>query len=140
MVQNYGDAIADHVAGHAENERDHDQDRENAQKILAREWGAAKSDNVKAIQRWLAQQPQPIQDAFFDGNTLDGKKVANDAIAILWLYRMATQGGSRGAPPGMDAIDRELKEIEHVMRTDRRRYNRDYSTRYVELLRLRGAR
>jgi hypothetical protein len=73
------------------------------------------------------------------GRTADGKKIGNDPDVIRWLASVANNLNPAGtvvedADASGKSIDTEIAQIEQIMRTDRRTYDKQYATRYGELL------
>jgi len=118
-----------------EERRQDEQHRKEARAQMSREWGSAYSTNVKRIRAFVDSLPISVQDVLWDARTADNVLALNDPSVLRWLLRLSQPAGSY---QGGGSVD-ELKEIEHIMRTDRRRYNRDVGMqqRYLELVSMR---
>lgn len=77
------------------------------------------------------------------GRTADGRVIGDDPEFNNWLIGLAQEINPAmtvvedGDQSGK-SIDTEIRDIEQIMRTDRRRYNKEFAGRYAELLAARG--
>jgi hypothetical protein len=124
--------------------------RREAEKTLKEELGAAFRRQTNAISSLFAtapggaddKNPKALYARLVHGRTADGKVIGNDPEVMRWLISMVNEVNPAatvvedGRQNGK-SIDDEIKEIKDIMRTDRRRYDRDYATRYSELLAVR---
>jgi hypothetical protein len=73
------------------------------------------------------------------GRTADGKIIGNDPDVVRFMMALALDRNPAatvvedGDQSGK-SIDAEIRDIEQVMRTDRRRYDKEFAPRYGELL------
>lgn len=102
---------------------------------LRTRWGHSFEANLRIVRRYVAGQPAAARDLLETKMTSNGVLAANDPDLIEMIFAEAT--GANRAPSNLAG---EIAEIERVMKTDRRRYNRDelMQARYRELLRIRG--
>lgn len=73
------------------------------------------------------------------GRTADGKIIGDDPDVTRFLVNLANNLNPAGtvvedADPSGKSIDTEIAEIEKVMRTDRRKYDKELAPRYQELI------
>jgi hypothetical protein len=135
----------------SQNARD-DVDFVKQRKILKDLWGANFERNQAAVLSYLNDKiPPSLFDAIAGGaRDMNGMRIGFSAQVMEWLRELAlgpAAGGHqlklwnvRGVGPGRDALERERAEIENVMRTDRRRYDRNASMRmrYQQILEVLG--
>ena len=106
-----------------------------AQRVLAPEWGHNWRANVTALNKYLDGMPAKIREKFESAvDSKTGIRLLNHPAALKVLLdrasgKNATQGspGEPSARPkkGSSAVEREISEIEKLMRTNRTAYNRD---------------
>lgn len=136
----------------AEIDRQDDDNKRSGVQELKEEWGPAYNRNINAISSLFAYAPggadMENEGALFNrllgGRMADGRIIGDDPGMVKFLVSLAKEvnpvatvveaadGSGRG-------IDEEIKEIETLMRTDRRAYDKDTKkqSRYLELI---GAR
>jgi hypothetical protein len=118
------------------------EDRENYDKMLRQDWGAAYSRNKAAIAGLLPEMPEELQDLINVGRLPDGTRVGNNPAVLSWLANAAMElnptatvvpGGSGNS---MAQIDSEIASIEKRMRNDRDNYFKDAGAqqRYLDLI------
>jgi hypothetical protein len=118
------------------------EDRENYDKMLRQDWGAAYSRNKAAIAGLLPEMPEELQDLINVGRLPDGTRVGNNPAVLSWLANTAMElnptatvvpGGSGNS---MAQIDSEIASIEKRMRDDRDNYFKDSAAqqRYLDLI------
>jgi hypothetical protein len=78
-----------------------------------------------------------VQQALENAELDDGTLALNSPAVVVWLAEQGAPAAAsrpRRAPAG--DVESQIAEIEHVIRTDRRRYNRDENlqARYRTLL------
>lgn len=104
---------------------------QQSEDVLRNEWGEEYRKNVKIINGFLDTAPKGVKDAFLSGRTADGAPVGSHPGILKWLVSMARQTNpATTVVPGaganaMHTIEDEIKSIENVMRTDRKKYNAD---------------
>lgn len=121
--------------------------RIESQRTLKEEWGAAYKRHTNAIESLFVSAPGGLDiendgslyKRLLGGRTIDGRIIGNDPDIVKWLSGLAREVNPAATviedtAGGAKAIDAEIAEIENVMRTDRRRYNREFADRYKELL------
>jgi hypothetical protein len=129
-------------------EEDDEQDCLQGRETLSRRWGAGYRATLASIRTYVnTVLPTSLADAIWDGRDADGRRLANSADVLLWLATLAgggavgARGGgtrvARGAAP--DSVEGEIADIEEMMRSNRRAYNRDEAiqARYRELIAIR---
>jgi hypothetical protein len=117
-------------------------------KALKEEWGPAYQRNVNAMAALFATAPGGVDldndSGLFarlaGGRMADGRRIGDDPDFIRWAAGLAREinpvmtvtDGSGGGK----SMDAEIKEIESIMRADRRSYNKDANmqARYRELI------
>ena len=125
--------------------------RIEAERGLKEEYGPAFNRKRNAISALFATAPggtdvkneKSLISRLLGGRTADGKIIGNDPDAVRFLINLALdQNPSAAVVEDGDqsgkSIEREISEIEQIMRTDRPRYNREFAGRYAELLAARG--
>jgi hypothetical protein len=115
--------------------RQDEQHRKEIRAQFTKEWGANYGANVRRIRAFVDSLPISVQDVLWDARTADNALALNDPSVLRWLLRLSQPAGSYAPAGGVD----EIKQIEHIMRTDRRRYNRDeeMQQRYRDLISMR---
>jgi hypothetical protein len=122
--------------------------RRESEAALKEEWGAAFRRHTNVIGSLFAtasggadpKNPKSDYARLMGGRTSDGKVIGDDPNMVRLFSNLAREINPAatvvedGASRGGKGIDDEIKEIEGIMRTDRRRYDRDYANRYGELL------
>lgn len=116
--------------------------RKSSEDALRVDWGGDYRRNVGAINGFLDTAPKGIKESFLGGRLADGSAVASNPQMLKWLAGLALQINPISTlVPGAGAnqagaVDDRINEIEKVMRTDRKTYNRDdkMQTEYRELL------
>lgn len=130
-----------------------DQNRRSAEQALKEEWGASFKRNTNAIPSLFTNaaggQDMNNENSLFNrllgGRMADGTIIGDDPDMTRWLVSMAKEinpvstviDDAAGSGKG---IDDEIAEIESLMRTDRRAYDKDprKQSRYLELLEARS--
>lgn len=98
---------------------------------LRLEWGADFRGNMNAIHGLLDSAPAGLKDKLANARMPDGSAMMNDQSALRWFGALAREinpastvvpgaGGNAGK-----GVDDRIGEIEKVMRTDRRAYDKD---------------
>jgi hypothetical protein len=130
-------------------EEDEEHQRESV-RALKDEYGPAYNRRINAIGSIFAAAPggadasneKSVYARLMGGRTSDGRLIGNDPDMIRWFDSLrgeinpaasVVEDGSQSAK----TVEDEIKQIEKVMREDRKTYNRDYATRYGELLKVR---
>jgi hypothetical protein len=121
--------------------------RRDAEKTLKEELGASFKRQTNAISSLFATAPggadaknaNSLYSRLVGGRTADGKLIGNDPDVMRWLIAMTNEVNPAATVveegrQGGKSLDDEIKEIEKIMRTDRREYDRNYAARYGELL------
>ena len=105
------------------------------------EWGKGFRRNVNAIESVLSRFPDDVREAFKSARLPDGTAVFNSPQVMRAFADLALELNPAGIVTPFDGdpmkgIDEEIKEIETLMRTNRKEYNRDEAKqeRYRELL------
>lgn len=103
------------------------EDRDRARQQLRSEWGVEYARNVQAINRYLDAMPQADREAIESEVDASGVRGLNNPQRLNDLLQKAKASTMQAATPSSvsDKIKSEIAEIENVMKTDRRRYNRD---------------
>lgn len=88
------------------------------------------------------KNPGSVIHRLMGGRTSDGKLIGNDPDIARWLASLGLERNPmptlvEGGVGGGQGIDSEIAEIEKVMRSDRRRYDREFAPRYAQLLSMR---
>lgn len=123
--------------------------RYQTEQALKDEWGPKYRRNTNAIASLFegqpggidAENPGSIYHRLLGGRTADGKLIGNDPDMIKFLANTALElhpdravsVTEDGIATGQSMND-EIKKIEEIMRTDKRKYFKDYAGRYQELL------
>jgi hypothetical protein len=99
---------------------------------LKEEWGVADyKRNINAIGVLFVDAPEGIKDKVLASRTPDGRLLGDDPTVLKWLTTVAKEAkpGATLVPAssggGVKGLQERRKEIEKVMRTDRRAYNQD---------------
>lgn len=106
--------------------------REESEDFLRGEWGNDYRNEVKLARDFLSSAPQDLRDSLLAGRLSDGTKIADSKEFILWMNYLAREMNPLGTltAPGnesaMQSLEGRIKELQHIMRTDRARYNRDH--------------
>lgn len=120
-------------------------DKEACKRVLQEAWGPDYATNVELLRGMLGRLPAESADLLGSARGPDGKAIFNDA-PVIELFVNAERALMTGyihdhrSPGVVSDIERQIAEIENVMRTDRKRYNRDegMQARYRALLNSRG--
>jgi len=140
-----------YFAGQEKAAADLDQADENyrveSMRALKDEYGPAFERKRNAVAALFATAPggtdikndKSLISRLLGGRTADGKIIGNDPDAVRFLINLALdQNPSAAVVEDGDqsgkSVEKEIAEIEQVMRTDRARYNREFAGRYAELL------
>lgn len=124
--------------------------RHEAMAALKEEYGSSFRRKTSAIAPLFAQAPggtdikneNSLFARLLGGRTADGKIIGNDPDIVRFLVGLAqeinpsatvTEDGDQSGK----SVNDEIAEIEKIMRTDRREYDRKYANRYLELLQVR---
>jgi hypothetical protein len=121
--------------------------RIESERSLKEELGPAFARKRNAVAALFASAPggtdvkneKSLISRLLGGRTADGKIIGNDPDAVRFLINLALdQNPSAAVVEDGDqsgkSVEKEIAEIEQVMRTDRPRYNREFAGRYAELL------
>jgi hypothetical protein len=130
-----------------------DTNKTQSLQALKEEWGPAFQRNTNAISSLFAYAPggadMQNDGALFNrllgGRMADGRIIGDDPDMVKFLVAIAKEVNPvatvvESADGSGKGIDDEIKEIENLMRTDRRAYNNDTKkqARYLELVEARG--
>jgi hypothetical protein len=118
-----------------------------AEAELKEEYGAAYRRKTAGIASLFATAPggpdvsndESLYARLIGGRLADGTLVGNDPDMVRWLTSLAgdVNPAAQTLPDGMGSaksVEDEIKDIEKVMRTDKREYFKNYAGRYAELL------
>lgn len=118
-----------------------------AEKALKEEFGAAYKRKTAAISSLFAQapggadisNPESLYARLVGGRLADGTLVGNDPDMVRFLSDLAgdVNPAASTLPDGLgntQSLEDEIKEIEKLMRTNKREYFRNHAGRYAELL------
>lgn len=116
--------------------------RTKAEDALRAEWGNDYRTNRNVIANLLATAPEDVREQFMSGRMPDGTRLENSPGVMKWLAHLARTLNPVGTiVPGaggdqLQGVEAEIADIEKLMRTDRKAYNRDESKqeRYRQLL------
>lgn len=121
--------------------------RREAEQALKEEFGPSFKRRMNSISTLFAQaaggtdlkNESALYARLMGGRTADGKIIGNDPDVVRWLSALVNEvNPSATVVEDGDAsgkgIDAEIKEIENIMRVDRRRYDRELAPRYQQLL------
>jgi hypothetical protein len=103
-------------------------DKHRAVAELQRRWGHSYDERIGDAQRYLNSLPRMHREALVAQVLPNGVRALNDPSTLTWLANQANASSAPRYPNTirMSSSDRaRIDEIEAVMRTDRRRYNRD---------------
>lgn len=98
---------------------------------LRAEWGGEYRSNINMIQGLVDTMPADVKDAFANARLGDGTALLSNPQMARWLVHTArTVNPTATVVPGAGAniagaIDDEISQIEKVMKTDRKTYNKD---------------
>lgn len=122
-----------------------------AEKSLKEEYGAAYKRKTAAISSLFAQapggtdisNPESLYARLVGGRLADGTLIGNDPDMVRFLSDLAGDVNPAAAtlPDGLgntQSVEDEIKEIEKVMRTNKREYFKNHAGRYAELLEVRN--
>lgn len=130
-----------------------DKNRTQSMQALKDEWGPAFQRNTNAISSLFAYAPggadMQNDGALFNrllgGRMADGRIIGDDPDMVKFLVAIAKEVNPvatvvESADGSGKGIDDEIAEIEKLMRTDRRAYDKDLNkqSRYLELLEARS--
>lgn len=115
---------------------DHDSTTaKEAEDVLREAWGGEYRSNMNAISNYSEKMPNlpdgnPLAEALLTARMGNGSLFKNDPTAMMWLMDQIKAGDpAAGVMPlgksDAKSIGDEIKEIETVMRTDRKTYNKD---------------
>ena len=110
--------------------------------VLRGEWGDEFRRNITLVKSFLDNAPEGFKERFLTGRMSDGKQIGSDPEALRWLLQLELERNPQGViTPGAGAnlaqsVNDEIKQIEKVMQTDRKAYNKDevLQERYRKLL------
>lgn len=137
----------------AEIDRQDDENKTQGLRALKDEWGPAFQRNTNAISSLFAYAPggadMQNDGALFNrllgGRMADGRIIGDDPDMVKFLVAIAKEVNPvatvvESADGSGKGIDDEIAEIEKLMRTDRRAYDKDLNkqSRYLELLEARS--
>lgn len=89
---------------------------ETLRRMFGRKW-KLRVQRALWVSQWM---PAVHQERLWGARTEDGSLVGNDPHFIAWLSEIAVF-----VPPHVSVIDRQIEEIEDLMRVDRKRYLKD---------------
>ena len=98
---------------------------------LAAEWGADYRPNINSIYSLLDLAPAGVKEKLIGHRLEDGKGLASDPNVLRWFAALAREVNPAGTvAPGagatqLNTIEDEIAQIETLMRTDRKAYNKD---------------
>jgi len=111
---------------------------------LRAEWGGEYKVNKNAITAFLDTAPGDVKDLLEGARLGDGSPFLANADANRWLLNMAQTANPMGViVPGVTGdiskVSDQIGEIENIMRTDRKRYDKDpaMQEKYARLLQAR---
>ncbi len=123
-----------------------DEGGSNAQELaddaLRSEWDKEYRGNINRIDNLMATAPGDLKETLLDARLPDGTKLRSNPEAMKFLLDMAnfadpvtTVIGGKGGDQ-LSSVQDEIDEIKELMRTDRKKYDRDekIQQRYRELL------
>lgn len=153
MDQAYSWYLKNEEARAAEIDRQDDENKAQSLRQLKEEWGPAFQRNTNAISSLFAYAPggadMQNDGALFNrllgGRMADGRIIGDDPDMVKFLVAIAKEVNPvatvvESADGSGKSIDDEIADIEKLMRTDRRSYDKDLNkqARYLELLEARG--
>jgi hypothetical protein len=133
----------------AEIDRQDDENKQAGTRELKEEWGASYNRNINAISSLFAYAPggadMENEGALFNrllgGRMADGRIIGDDPGMVKFLVSLAKEVNPvatvvESADGSGKGIDEEIADIEKLMRSDRRAYDKDLKkqARYLELL------
>lgn len=139
-VRWYFDSLESRVKEQTEAENKY---RETSEEELRAEWGQDFATNRNLVRGLIQTAPKDLQDLIMYARLSDGKPFTSHPGALKWMTSLARQlNPVTTVIPGVDSanmassIDDEIAEIDKLMRTDRKAYNKDTKKqeRYRELL------
>lgn len=147
LSQQHVNAMVDYFYSRAEEQAElvEQGDREaqdKAEDALRAEWGNDYRGNINRIDNLIATAPSEVSEMLLDARLSDGTKLRANPDAMKFLLDMAanmdpitTVTDAKGSGK-LTAVQDELDSIKEVMRTDRKKYDRDerMQQRYRELL------
>lgn len=102
-----------------------------AEDALRAEWGGEFRANMNAITNFVKSAPDGVADLVMQSRDADGNALGNNPAVLKWLMSMSAELNPGGViAPGdassqMRTIDGRIAEIMEVMRTDRKKYDRE---------------
>lgn len=123
--------------------------KREANRALKEEWGPAFTRRANAISSLFVKaeggadlkNDESVYARLLGGRTADGKLIGNDPAILKWLDGLRHEVNPAATlvddtADTSQSINDAIKQIETVMRTDRKAYNKDTAMqqRYVELL------
>ena len=124
--------------------------RIESERALKEEYGPAFKRKTNAIASLFDIAPggvdinneRALYSRLMGGRTADGKVIGNDPDMVRFLVALAMDRNPSAtvvdeAGASGKTVDGEISEIENIMRTDRRRYDKEFAGRYAELLTVR---
>lgn len=121
--------------------------RKESEQQLKEEYGPALKRMTNSVAGLFAAAPGgtdlknegSLYARLMGGRTADGKLIGNDPDIVRWMVGLVREVNPAATvvedgAGGGKSIDTEISEIETVMRTDRRRYDKDLAPRYAQLL------
>jgi hypothetical protein len=137
------------AAAYQQDEAD-DIQRYEADKALKEDFGSAFKRKTAGISSLFAQapggadvsNPESLYSRLVGGRLADGSLIGNDPDVVRWLVGLSGEVNPAATtlPDGLgssQSVDEEIKEIEKIMRTDKRDYFKNHAGRYAELLSVR---
>ena len=113
----------------AQEERDNGYLQE-AEDALRAEWGNEYRRNINSIKGLVGTMPEGLASLFTNARDGEGRALLNNPEMARWMVSLSKQVNPLatvvpGASNAAAAIESEIDEIEKLMRTDRKAYNRD---------------
>lgn len=105
--------------------------RRESYATLQEKWGPDFKRNVESVKSLLMLAPESLRPRFWSGRLADGKAIGDDPEVLQFLAYIAHELNPASTLTGvvggdtMKSIDGRIAEIEKVIRTDRKAYNKD---------------
>lgn len=116
-------------------------DRDEGLYQLRKDLGAGTDAAIADAVRYHRSLPLPLASALETARLPDGRLITNSPMGVRWLADLGRTMRTGTTPRQRSDSAEEIREIENVMRTDRRRYNADtqMQERYRQLISQRDA-
>lgn len=116
----------------AQQQQEHDKVvAQETEEALRREWGGEYRSNLNAVMSLLDFGGEDVKERLLSAYTADGTPVMSDPDVLRYMRQLAGElnpAGSLVPSSGLNQlqpVEDRISEIEHVMRADRSRYDRD---------------